>query len=398
MHFGMRNVMFDKAPLVRVALSLILGIVIAHYLPLPIPILPVLAIAVVIALLLWKHENLQSFAIMMCFLFMGMFLMQRHLSAPDDVQSDSRTERSKAYFLHQRSKLLERFSDNGIDGDAYAVLAAMSLGDKSALSRDVKDTYSVSGASHVLALSGLHLGIIYMLLSMFLPRRRWPALSQLLIVLMIWAFVFLVGMSVSVVRSAVMLTLYGLLSIGNREKMSINALAFTAIAMLMWNPAWLFDVGFQMSFMAVLAILLFVPLFDDVFPAEYLMEHRWLKWVWGMVTVSCSAQLGVAPLIAFYFGRFSTYFLLTNFIVVPAAMLILWLSIVVLVFPSLAYLLLYIVTILNAILLRITAIPGASIDGLHPSVLQVVLIYILIFCTYLLIGRIKPVMVWRASR
>lgn len=397
MHFGMRNVMFDKAPLVRVALSLILGIVIAHYLPLPIPIFPVLAIAVVIALLLWKHENLQSFAIMMCFLFMGMFLMQRHLSAPDDVQSDSRTERSKAYFLHQRSKLLERFSDNGIDGDAYAVLAAMSLGDKSALSRDVKDTYSVSGASHVLALSGLHLGIIYMLLSMFLPRRRWPALSQLLIVLMIWAFVFLVGMSVSVVRSAVMLTLYGLLSIGNREKMSINALAFTAIAMLMWNPAWLFDVGFQMSFMAVLAILLFVPLFDDVFPAEYLMEHRWLKWAWGMVAVSCSAQLGVAPLIAFYFGRLSTYFLLTNFIVVPAAMLILWLSIVVLVFPSLAYLL-YIVNILNAILLRITAIPGASIDGLHPSVLQVVLIYILIFCTYLLIGRIKPVMVWRASR
>ena len=398
MHFGMRNVMFDKAPLVRVALSLILGIVIAHYLPLPIPILPVLAIAVVIALLLWKHENLQSFAIMMCFLFMGMFLMQRHLSAPDDVQSDSRTERSKAYFLHQRSKLLERFSDNGIDGDAYAVLAAMSLGDKSALSRDVKDTYSVSGASHVLALSGLHLGIIYMLLSMFLPRRRWPALSQLLIVLMIWAFVFLVGMSVSVVRSAVMLTLYGLLSIGNREKMSINALAFTAIAMLMWNPAWLFDVGFQMSFMAVLAILLFVPLFEDVFPAEYLMEHRWLKWAWGMVAVSCSAQLGVAPLIAFYFGRFSTYFLLTNFIVVPAAILILWLSIVVLVFPSLAYLLLYIVQLLNAILLRITAIPGASIDGLHPSVLQVVLIYILIFCTYLLIGRIKPVMVWRASR
>lgn len=398
MHFGMRNVMFDKAPLVRVALSLILGIVIAHYLPLPIPILPVLAIAVVIALLLWKHENLQSFAIMMCFLFMGMFLMQRHLSVPDDVQSDSRTERSKAYFLHQRSKLLERFSDNGIDGDAYAVLAAMSLGDKSALSRDVKDTYSVSGASHVLALSGLHLGIIYMLLSMFLPRRRWPALSQLLIVLMIWAFVFLVGMSVSVVRSAVMLTLYGLLSIGNREKMSINALAFTAIAMLMWNPAWLFDVGFQMSFMAVLAILLFVPLFEDVFPAEYLMEHQWLKWAWGMVTVSCSAQLGVAPLIAFYFGRFSTYFLLTNFIVVPAAMLILWLSIVVLVFPSLAYLLLYIVQLLNAILLRITAIPGASIDGLHPSALQVVLIYVLLFCTYLLIGRIKPVMVWRASR
>jgi competence protein ComEC len=205
-------------------------------------------------------------------------------------------------------------------------------------------------------------------------------------------------MSVSVVRSAVMLTVYGLLSIGNRDKMSINALAFTAIVMLMWNPSWLFDVGFQMSFMAVLAILLFVPLFEDVFSAEYLMEHRWIKRIWGLVTVSCSAQLGVAPLIAFYFGRFSTYFLLTNFIVIPAAMVILWLSIVVLVFPSLAYILLYIVELLNIALSRISAIPGASIDGLHPSVIQVVLVYILIFCSYLLIGRIKPIVGWRASR
>ena len=205
-------------------------------------------------------------------------------------------------------------------------------------------------------------------------------------------------MSVSVVRSAIMLTVYGLLSIGNRDKMSVNALAFTAIVMLMWSPAWLFDVGFQMSFLAVFAILLFVPLFEDVFPAEYLMKHRWIKRIWGLVVVSCSAQLGVAPLIAFYFGRFSTYFLLTNFIVIPAAMVILWLSIVVLLFPSLAYILLYIVQLLNAVLLRITAIPGASIDHLHPSVIQVVLIYVLIFCIYLLIERIRPIMGWRASR
>jgi competence protein ComEC len=237
-----------------------------------------------------------------------------------------------------------------------------------------------------------------MLLSLLLPRRRWPALSQLVIILSVWAFVFLVGMSVSVVRSAIMLTVYGLLSIGKRDKMSINALAFTAIVMLMWNPAWLFDVGFQMSFMAVVAILLFVPLFEDVFPAEFLMEHRWIKRIWGLVIVSCAAQLGVAPLIAFYFGRFSAYFLLSNMIVIPAAIVILWLSIVVLLFPSLAYLLLYIVQWLNRVLLSITDIPGASIDNLHPSVLQVVLIYVLIFCCYLFIERIKPLMGWRASR
>ena len=335
----MHNRLLDNAPLLRLAVSMILGIIIANYLPLPIPMLPVLAVMVVIALFLGKYENLQSVAIVLCFLFMGMFLMQRQLSMPDEPQTVTRVDRSKAYFAQQREKLLERFADNGIDGDAYAVIAAMSLGDKSALTRDIKDAYSVSGASHVLALSGLHLGIIYMVFSLFLPLRRWPALSQLVIILMVWAFVFLVGMSVSVVRSAIMLTMYGLLSIGNRDKMSINALCFTAIAMLMWNPAWLFDVGFQMSFMAVLAILMFVPLFNDVFSAEFLMEHRWVRRIWGLVAVSCSAQLGVAPLIAFYFGRFSTYFLLTNFIVVPAAFVILWLSLLALVVPPLAYIL-----------------------------------------------------------
>jgi competence protein ComEC len=394
----MRNRLFDDAPLLRLAVCMIIGIIIAHYVALPIPMLPILIGMVAIALLLWRYKMMQSLAILLCFLFLGMFLMQRQQTVTDNLQTISRIDRSKAYFMHQREKLLARFSNNGIDGDAYAVVAAMSLGDKSALTRNLKDTYSVSGASHVLALSGLHLGIIYILFSLFLPRRRWPALSQLVIILFIWAFVFLVGMSVSVVRSAVMLTVYGLLSIGNSDKMSINALAFTAIVMLIWNPSWLFDVGFQMSFMAVLAILLFVPLFEDVFSAEYLMEHRWIKRIWGLVTVSCSAQLGVAPLIAFYFGRFSTYFLLTNFIVIPAAMVILWLSIVVLVFPSLAYILLYIVELLNIALSRISAIPGASIDGLHPSVIQVVLVYILIFCSYLLIGRIKPIVGWRASR
>jgi len=394
----MRNRLLDNAPLLRLAVCMMIGIVIANYVALPIPMLPVFAGMVAIALLLRKHKNFQSFAVLLCFLVMGMFLMQRQLSVSDESQTISRIERSKVFFLNQRTRLLERFADNGIDGDAYAVVAAMTLGDKSALTRDIKDTYSVSGASHVLALSGLHLGIIYMLLSLLLPRRRWPALSQLVIILSVWAFVFLVGMSVSVVRSAIMLTVYGLLSIGKRDKMSINALAFTAIVMLMWNPAWLFDVGFQMSFMAVLAILLFVPLFEDVFPAEFLMEHRWIKRIWGLVIVSCAAQLGVAPLIAFYFGRFSAYFLLSNMIVIPAAIVILWLSIVVLLFPSLAYLLLYIVQWLNRVLLSITDIPGASIDNLHPSVLQVVLIYVLIFCCYLFIERIKPLMGWRASR
>ena len=170
--------------------------------------------------------------------------------------------------------------------------------------------------------------------------------------------------------------------------MSINTLAFTAIVMLMANPLSLFDVGFQMSFMAVFFILLFMPLFNELIAQKNLMSHRVVKWFWSIFAVSCAAQIGVAPLIAYYFGRFSTYFLLTNLIVLPAAMLILYLSLVVLLIPSFAYLLLYIVSRLNAALIRIATMPYASIEDLHPSIMQVVMIYVIILAGYILMERL----------
>ena len=170
--------------------------------------------------------------------------------------------------------------------------------------------------------------------------------------------------------------------------MSVNTLAFTAIVLQMINPLSLFDVGFQLSFLSVFAILILMPLFEGIFSEAYLMDHRLLKWGWSMVAVSCAAQIGTAPLVAYYFGRFSTYFLLTNFIVVPFAVVILYLSLVVLIWPSLAYLLLYIVGLLNIILMHIATIPGASIENLHPTMLQVSMVYVVIVAVYLLIRKI----------
>lgn len=297
----------------------------------------------------------------------------------------SRLDRTKLFFLRLRSRLLNRISDAAAaDNDALGVVSAMVLGDKSALTQELKDIYSVTGASHVLALSGLHLGIIYILLSLLVRGRRWQMFSQMLIILSIWAFVFLVGLSTSVVRSALMLSIYALMSLGHRDKMSVNTLAFAAIVLLIINPLSLFDVGFQLSFMAVFAILVLHPLFEGVFSQEYLLSHRTVRWVWGMVAVSFAAQIGVAPLVAYYFGRFSTYFLLTNFIVIPATTLILYLSLLVFIVPSLAYILLYIVGLLNTALTKMAALPGASIDGLTPSVLQVVMVYVIIASCYLL--------------
>ncbi len=483
---GMKNRLFGESPLLRLAVCLMAGIVIGNDVEAGHWLLPVLAGAVVLALLLWKKALLQSVAIAVCFVLLGWLLTARQkeslqvqwpeeevkyeavvLSEPQEkpktmavdimlvksgqklkgyfykdersrglrigdglsIQSRirensdwhrgafdyrryleihgftgstfvsswkwqkvrvslgglSRLERTKLYFLRLRTRLLKRLAVDESSGDQYAVVAAMALGDKSALTKELKEVYAVTGASHVLALSGLHLGIIYTLLSLLIVGRRWQMVSQMLIVLCIWAFVFLVGMSTSVVRSATMLTVYALLSLGYRDKMTVNTLAFTAIVMLMVHPLSLYDVGFQMSFMAVLAILVFMPLLEGLFPTEYLLSHQTVRWLWSMVAVSVSAQIGVAPLIAYYFGRFSTFFLLTNFIVIPAATLILWLSPVVLLFPSLAYILLYIVKCLNTVLGQMAAWPGASIEALHPTVLQTVMIYVVILCiTYIL--------------
>lgn len=361
------------------------GIVLGSRMLLSIPFcLLLLSVMVIATALLGRWGKVQTAGIALCAMMLGVLVIEMNMQKVGEGEA-SRIERTQQYFLHQRSLLLERLETAGLSDDRYAVVAAMALGDRSALTKELKETYSKTGASHVLALSGLHLGIIYALLSMLVVGRRWQMITQVATVLSIWAFVFLTGMSASVVRSAIMLTVYALLALGHRQKMSVNTLAFTAIVMLLVTPKALFDVGFQMSFMAVFSILLFVPLFYRPFSAEYLMTHRAVSWLWGIVAVSVAAQIGVAPLIAYYFGRFSCYFLLTNFIVIPAATLILYLALGTLLIPSLGVVLASMVGLLNTTLLYIATIPGATIEGLHPSVGLTVAIYGVLLAAYYLL-------------
>ena len=480
----MKNIQIEEVPLLKVAASLMAGIVVGQYVAVNVVwLLAVLAGLLVLALMLWRQEQWQSVVIALCFVCLGWLLMQRQkeslrvawpegevcyeavvISEPIEkpktmavdilltesgrrlkaylykdqrsrnlqigdglrvqsrIQSNdewhrgtfdyrrylethsftgrtfiaswkwqkteislkglSRIERTRLFFLQLRHRLLARLHIG--KSDAQSVVAAMVLGDKYALTQDLKDVYAVTGASHVLALSGLHLSIIYSLLSLHLGGRRLITHNLSFITLLgIWAYVFLVGMPVSVVRAALMLSLYALLSLGHRDKMSVNTLAFVAIVLLMFNPLSLFDVGFQMSFMAVLSIVVWVPLLMDVFSADYLQTHRIVRWFWAMVAVPVAAQMGVAPLIAYYFGRFSPWFLLTNFVAVPTATLILWLAPLALCFSPFAHLLLYIASVLNAVLTLLARFPFASIDGLHPTALQVAMVYVILTALYL---------------
>jgi competence protein ComEC len=307
---------------------------------------------------------------------------QQEQKTPD---ATTRLGRSRLFFMHQRERLLTHYQRQGVEGETYAIVAATTLGDKSAIDKDLRQAYNVSGAAHVLALSGMHIGIVYALLALVMTGRRRRIAAQVVLVVAIWGFVFLVGMPVSAVRAATMISLYALLSLGHREKTSINALAFTAIVMLVVSPLTLFDIGFQMSYMAVLSILVWMPVMERWPSQQFLQRHRLLRWVWGLTAVSVAAQAGVAPLVAYYFGRVSTYFLLTNFLVLPAVTLILWIALATLVITPLSPVLTTVVGGLNTGLRVISRLPGSSIEGLHPTLLQVLLVYGLLLCCYWMI-------------
>ena len=335
----------------------------------------------------WQHGNFNYRRYLEVHGFSGQtFVKANHWKRKSDSWKGlSLWQRVKLHFLCYRHTLLERYRLLGASDAEYAVLAAMTLGDKTAMTKDLKEVYAISGASHVLALSGLHLGIIYVLLSMLVPGRRFRMLSQVLIVLSIWGFVLLVGMPVSVVRAAVMISICALLSIFHRNPVSLNSLSLAVICILLANPVSIFDVGFQLSFAAMLSILLVKPLMEGMVSQAYLMKHPLLRWLWGVTTVSVAAQVGVAPLIAYYFGRFSTYFILTNLVVIPAATLILYLTLVTLLLPVTAVLLVKVVEGLNAILQLIaTSLPYASIEGLQPTVLQTLAVYVILISSCLI--------------
>ena len=307
----------------------------------------------------------------------------------------SSVQRLRLRALQWRKRAMNRLGlhphSSGEKSDAEAVLAAMVLGDKSFLTRELRQSYAQTGASHILALSGLHLSIIYLLLTRLMQGRRRFWLSQVLIVLSIWGFALLTGLSVSVVRAATMLTVYALFELGGRRHAPLGVLSFTAIVMLLTDSSALFDIGFQLSFMAMLGILLFCPLFEEWVPTKWLMEHPPVRWLYGLVSVSIAAQLGTAPLVAFHFGQFSTWFLLTNLVVIPFATAILYGAVLVLLVPTLSSILLQLVGTLNSTLEGFSRLPMATIGNLHPSVLQVMMLYVLVTVLYLILYRRQTV-------
>lgn len=288
--------------------------------------------------------------------------------------------------MQLRARVVDRFvrmTGSSADDQGAAIVASMVLGDRHAISRQTKELYSVTGASHVLALSGLHLGIIYTVLTLLFGRIRRPWISQALILSAIWMYVVLVGMGTSIVRSAVMLSVFSFCQVLHRDGASVNTLSFAALCLLAVSPMSLWDISFQLSFVAVLSILIYYrPLNNLLY-----IDNKIIRAVWSVLIVSLSAQLGTAPLVAYYFGRFSTYFLLTNLLVVPFATAIIYASAALLIISPLsavaapfAHLLNMVARWFNTSLGWMASLPFASIDHIALNLPGLYLIYIGLFC------------------
>ena len=236
----------------------------------------------------------------------------------------------RAYRL--RHKLLRIYRQHGISGVEYQILAALTLGYRQALSREVQQSFAHSGAMHILAVSGLHVGILFGVLLLILRpfakgRFRWLALAVILTVL--WGFAVITGLSPSVRRSAFMFSLIAITLMIRRQTNIYNSLAASAFFMLLFYPADLFSVGFWLSYLAVIAIVSLYPL---IYRLIYL--PRPFNKVWALLSVSIAAQIGTMPIGLYVFHQFPNYFLLTNLLAIPLAGIILYLAMALFLFNS----------------------------------------------------------------
>lgn len=292
----------------------------------------------------------------------------------------------KTKALSIREHLLDYYRQTGLQGEQFAVLSALTLGYKQELDRKTQARFSASGAGHVLALSGLHIGILCMVLhsfyGVFLRGGKHRRLRHLLIIPAVWAFVYLTGLPLSAVRAAWMFTLLAVGSLFTRVGYSLNTLALTAFGMLVYNPFFLFDVGFQLSFLAVASLLLLQPKLAQLLPP---IQNPVLNYFWQIATVSAAAQIGVIPLTLYYFGQFPIYSLLVNLWIIPLTWLIVALALPFILasfFPignlqiAGANVLSALLEAMNHLLELSNRLPGSSVGNIALQEIEVAVIYL----------------------
>ena len=281
------------------------------------------------------------------------------------------------------------FAENGLQGDEYSIITAVLLGNDDTMEPELKAHFASAGVSHILCVSGMHVGIIFMIINFLLkPLDKFPRLRILkatLLILVIWTYAYITGLAPSVRRAATMFTFVTIGSLLYRPTTIYHSLFASMFILLLFNPLLLFEIGFQMSYLAVFGIVLIQPPLTRL----WIPKYKVINYLWELTTVSVAAQVATFPLSLFYFGQFPNYFLFANLSVISLSFLIVMTGIVLLALswiPPLSHLigllLTYEIRLLNSIVQGIESLPGSVTDNIALSIPQMLLIYGIIFSIF----------------
>ena len=264
--------------------------------------------------------------------------------------------------------------------DVYAVASTLILGYRADLSADVLSYYSKTGTIHALSVSGMHVGLIYLVLSWifsFLNRNAFARLTRVVVILLlIWAFTFITGLSPSVLRSAVMISAFIIGKGINRSANGYNTLAFSAFLILLYDPMLLWDIGFQLSYLAVLGLIFLQPIIEQWF----FFKNQVLRKAWSALSISMAAQLFTFPLSVYYFHQFPLYFLISNLFILLPVTAIMYLGILVLILriDFLAGPLELLISFTNSGLRYLSELPFASLNSIWINKFEVLLLSVVL--------------------
>lgn len=236
--------------------------------------------------------------------------------------------------LERQQQLVDTFDNLRLEESEKNVLATLTLGYRQAMDKEMNRSFALTGVSHILSVSGYHTMVVCTFLSLllwFVPRNGWgDTIRCPLMILLLWGYVWLTGLSIPAVRAGLMMSLYLVGQLLNRNGDSYNTLAASAFCMLVYQPFYLFDIGFQLSYVAVWFILYLQPRLDRLIN----VHNPLLATPWGWITTTIAAQLGTTFLCLYYFGQFSTVFLFTNLPLMLISSLLIPLGLVYALLPA----------------------------------------------------------------
>lgn len=299
------------------------------------------------------------------------------------------TNHIRDFAYHLQHHFSDLFAQNGLQGDEYSVITAVLLGNDETMEPELKARYSSAGVSHILCVSGMHVGIIFMIINFLLKpldySRKLSWLKALLLLLSIWFYAQITGLSPSVKRAATMFTFVTIGGLLRRPVTIFHSLFASLFLLLLLNPLLIFEIGFEMSYLAVFGIVIFQP----KIVALYKPRTKIFNYFWELTAVSISAQLATFPLSVFYFGQFPNYFLLANLSVIALSFAVVvtgvallatsWFSIVS---NLIGKVLTLEIKLLNGIVSGIDSLPGSVTDNISLNWYQMILFYLIIIAAF----------------